>query len=373
MHVSRRQFVVGGSALWLSACGGGSGGSSAGAGGTTGAGGGLTGSNNGLVASSEIKGDKQEICSINGSGNNSCLAPTALAVAPNGDIYVVEKINHAIRKLSADGSHSVWAGQLGVSGHTDGSGTVARFLSPTGITLDNAGNAYVCDTDNNTIRRITPSGEVSTLAGQVGVSGHADLIGTAATFAAPCGLTCDGSANLYVAEINNHIVRKIDLNTLAVSTLAGVAENRGFADGAGAAAIFNSPSDITMSQQNPDFLYVADSQNQVIRQIKISTREVITLAGQVQEPVYRDGTGSAAGFYNPSAVVVDDHGHVYVADTDSQTVRLLNVATREVRTVADPSQLARGVNFTPSGVALDKKNHLFVADSDGFIRQLNLD
>lgn len=372
MQVSRRQFVVGGSALWLSACGGGSGGGSAGAGGASGSGGGLTGSNNGLVASTEIKVEKQAVCSINGAGNISCLQPTAVAVAPNGDLYVVERLNHAIRKIKSDGTFSVWAGQLGVSGHTDGNGTAASFSTPVGIALDNSGNAYVCDSDNNTIRRISPSGVVSTLAGQAGVSGHADLTGTAATFYGPYGVTFDGSANLYVVEINNQLVRKINLNTLEVSTLAGQAENPGFADGTGAEAIFSDPNDITMSQQNPDYLYLSDGANQVIRQIKISTREVTTLAGQVEEPIYQDGTGSAAGFYNPGGVVVDDQGHVYVADTDSQTIRSLNVSTRVVRTVAATSELTRGNSFTPYGLALDKNKHLFVADADGFIRQLNL-
>ncbi len=160
-----------------------------------------------------------------------------------GNRYVSDTYNHAIRKITPGGLVTTFAGQSQGSqrgmGYLDGKGTAAQFNAPTGLAIDGFGNLYVSDEGNYVIRKITPSGDVSTLAGQPGVQGHADGTGSGATFAGPSGLAVDGAGNLYVADENSGTIRKVT-PTGKVTTIAGTAGTNGSLDATGPTAKFST-------------------------------------------------------------------------------------------------------------------------------------
>ena len=160
---------------------------------------------------------------------------------------------------------STLAGAAGSIGSADGPAGVARFNNPFGVAVDAAGTVYVADASNQTIRKITPAGAVSTLAGTAGSAGSADGTGAAARFSNPSGVAVDAAGAVYVADTNNHTIRKISLAG-AVSTLAGTAGIFGSANGTGAAARFNNPSGVAVDAAGA--VYVADRNSQTIRVIK---------------------------------------------------------------------------------------------------------
>jgi sugar lactone lactonase YvrE len=257
------------------------------------------------------------------------------------------------------------AGIAGSSGSTDGTGAAVRFNFPFGMTADGT-NLYVVDSSNHTIRKIVIStGEVTTLAGTAGYQGSADGTGAAARFYYPYGITTDGT-NLYVADSGNNTIRKIVISTGAVTTLAGTAQSVGSSDGNGAVARFNNPFGITTDGTN---LYVADSWNHTIRKIVISTGEVTTLAGTAGYQGSTDGTGAAARFYYPYGITTDGT-NLYIADTSNCTIRKIVISTGEVTTLAGTAGLGGSTDGTgaaarfylPYGITTDGTN-LYVADS----------
>lgn len=208
-------------------------------------------------------------------------------------------------------SINLLAGQTGGPGSIDGVGNQARFNGVSAIAFDAAGNAYVADTANNTIRKITPAGAVSTLAGRAGLTGSLDGVGAAARFSGPTGLTLDAAGAIYVADTGNHTIRKLAQDG-RVTTLAGVAGISGSDDGAGLAARFNSPAGIASDASGA--LYVADTNNLLIRKID-AAGNVSTIAGLAGVAGTVDGPGGMARFNGPHGIAVDASGNIYVADT----------------------------------------------------------
>ena len=209
------------------------------------------------------------------------------------------------------------AGQVGVGGYADGAGTQAQFRLPNSVAVDSAGNVYVADTANNTIRKITPNGVVSTLAGVSGSHGSADGIGGNARFWAPFGIAVDRSGNVYVADTGNNTIRKITPNGV-VSTLAGLAGHPGSKDGIGANARFRNPWGVAVDDAGN--VFVADMSNDTIRKIT-PTGVVSTLAGQAGISGSLDGVGTSAQFNNPFAIAVDSADNIYVSDSANDTIR----------------------------------------------------
>ena len=250
-------------------------------------------------------------------------------------------------------------------GYADCIGTAARFDSVQGITMDGT-NIYVADSSNHLIRQIVIStGEVTTLAGRAGLSGSVDGIGPAVRFSGPYGITTDGN-NLYIADTGNQTIRKIVITTGEVTTLAGAAGLSGSSDGAGSAARFNNPEAITTDGTN---LYVADTWNQTIRKVVIATGLVTTLAGSAELRGSTDGTGAAARFNTPRGVTTDGT-NLYVADTYSYTIRKIVISTGEVTTLAGKADIfsestdGTGIDATfadPTGITTDGTN-LYVTD-----------
>ncbi|MHB8522477.1 MAG: NHL repeat-containing protein, partial [Limisphaerales bacterium] len=207
------------------------------------------------------------------------------------------------------------AGLAGSSGSADGAGSVARFWGPSGVGLDSAGDVYVADYWNSTIRKVTPEGVVTTLAG--GGHGSADGTGSTAWFYQPAGVAVDSAGNVYVADTWNHTIRKVTPAGV-VSTLAGLAGGIGSADGTGSAARFNFPFGVAVDKATN--VYVADYGNHTIRKVT-PAGVVTTLGGLAGSYGSADGTGGAARFWGPSGVAVDSAGNVYVGDTFNNTIR----------------------------------------------------
>lgn len=237
-------------------------------------------------------------------------------------IYVTNYNTHNIYRINATtGTFITFAG-TGSSGSANGTGTAASFNFPQGITYDSAGFLYVADTSNSTIRKITvPGAVVTTLAGLAGTTGSADGTGTAARFQFPYDLEYDGFGNVYVADTSNNTIRKIVVSTGVVTTFAGLAGTSGSTNGIGTAARFNFPNGVTCDGNNKR-VYVTDRNNQIIRQIIVNNASVTTLAGLAGTSGDANGTGSAARFYRPQGATVNKTtGVLYVLDTYNQKMK----------------------------------------------------
>jgi sugar lactone lactonase YvrE len=273
------------------------------------------------------------------------------------------------------------AGTAGLVGAIDATGSYARFNQPNGVTVDGSGNVYVADTGNGAIRKITPLGVVTTLAGSIFNRGNRDGSGLDAWFSSPTGVAADTTGNIYVSDAFTNTIRKVN-PAGTVSTIAGSASFRGgSADGTGTAAQFSYPSGIAVDSAGN--LYVADTYNDTIRKIT-SDGKVATLAGFTGMPNTTDGTGPDARFNQPTGVAVDSSGTVYVADTVNCTIRQISPAG-VVSTVAGTvfgnagiAGFADGVTSTsltlfnqPRGLVPDGLGNLYVADTgNAAIRKL---
>ena len=293
-----------------------------------------------------------------------------MAVDGDGNLYVLDSANHTIRKVTPAGEVTTFAGS-GSSGSDDGTGTAASFNNPTGVAVDGDGNLYVADTYNSTIRKVTPAGVVTTFAGS-GSYGSDDGTGTAASFANPRGVAVDGDGNLYVADTNNHSIRKVTPAGV-VTTFAGSGSS-GSDDGTGTAASFNEPQGVAVGGDGN--LYVADIYNHSIRKVT-PAGEVTTFAGSGSSGS-DDGTGTAASFNYPRGVAFDGDGNLYVADAGNRTIRKVTPAG-EVTTLAGSAGSQGSINgigpaarfVYPTGVAFGGDGNLYVIDSnDSKIRKV---
>ena len=292
------------------------------------------------------------------------VAPTAVSADGKGVLFVADAGACAVRAISSAGLVTVLAGTPGICGTTDGALGRARLASPQGVVADGAGNVYVADTANHVIRKVTSSGVVSTFAGKTGTSGTTDGTGTAARFNAPMGLARDSAGNLYVADRDNHAIRRITAAAV-VTTLAGKAGERGSADGAAGAARFNAPAAVALDGAN---LLVADTGNHTIRLVA-SQGAVTTLAGRPGEAGCVDGAGSASRFAWPSGIALVA-GLAYVADTDNDAVRTVTragVVTTVVGLPGAPGDVdgqGTGARLrSPAGLSADASGSVFVADT----------
>ena len=307
------------------------------------------------LAGSGVEGD------ADGAGTAAQFSfPSGVAADASGNVYVADRDNHKIKKITPDGVVSTLAGN-GTFGDVDGTGTDAQFFGPEGVAVDTDGNVYVADKNNHKIRKITPAGAVSTLAGS-GTLGSNEGIGTAAQFNEPQGVAVDTDGNVYVADYGGHKIRKITPDGV-VSTLAG-SGTQGEADGSGTAAQFRSPQDVAVDASGN--VYVADLQNEKIR--KITPDGVVsTLAGSGTRGAV-EGIGTAAQFDGPAGVAVDASGNVYVAETRNTKIRKITPAGA-VSTLAGSGArgAAEGVGTAaqfdrPQGVAVDANGNVYVAD-----------
>ena len=338
---------------------------------------------------------------FDGLGANSKFNyPTDIALDKLGNLYISDTFNNAIRKITPSGFVSTIAGSGPTDGFVDGVGTSARFYNPKGIVVDGNGNTYVADQSNSAIRKIkfdgtvsthsiigmpfglaidsignlyvgssynsvykiTPSG-VSTLLAGKREGGFIDGVGSAAAFSGTDGLAIDSKSNIFVADVYNHAIRKITPSGV-VTTFAG--GKQGFNDGVGTAATFYRPTGLAVDSN--DNLYVADAFNQAIRKISPSG-VVTTFAGGSLGLGFKDGIGKSASFNNPSALAIDKKGNLYVADTFNAAIRKITPSA-VVTTVAGDgtdgykNDAGTGARFnSPRGIAVVGEDTLLVTDS----------
>ena len=261
--------------------------------------------------------------SADGTGSAARFnGPYGVAVDGAGNVYDADSGSHTIRKITAAGVVTTLAGLAANVGSVDGTGSAARFRYPSGVAVDATGNVFVADHFNFTIREVTPAGVVTTLAGLAGVGGSTDGTGSAARFNGAYGVAADGAGNVYVADSGSHTIRKITPAGV-VTTLAGLATISGSADGTGSAARFLNPNGIAADVAGN--VYVADTFNHTIRKVT-PAGVVTTLAGLAGSPGSVDGTGSAARFFDPNGIAVDGAGNLYVADTGNKSIRKITPA-----------------------------------------------
>jgi len=293
--------------------------------------------------------------------------PNNVAVDRAGNVYVADTGNNTIRRISPNGVASTLAGVSGSHGSADGIGSNARFWAPFGIAVDRSGNVYVADTANNTIRKITPKGVVSTLAGLAGHPGSKDDLGANARFRNPWGVAADETGNVFVADMSNDTIRKITPAGV-VTTLAGQAGMAGSVDGSGSQARFNAPHGVATDHAGN--VYVSDSANNTIRKITSGGWRVSTLAGLPGYSGNRDALGPAARFGNPQGLAVDNRGNIYVAETGNHTVRqitpwgVVTTLAGLAGTSGTTDGIGKDARFnSPGGVAADNAGNIYVADT----------
>ena len=287
--------------------------------------------------------------------------------ATNASLFVSDELSHAIRKTDLPGvSFSTLAGSPNPkSGSVDGTGATARFNSPDGASVDAAGNIYVSDSGNHVIRKVASgTGVVTILAGSVGNSGTLDGTGTVAQFKTPGGSAVVGNF-LYLADLGNHTIRKINVTTGVVTTFAGQAGTSGAVDGAGTSASFKNPAGITT---DGTFLYATDKSNHTIRKIEISTGVVSTLAGSAGSFGLTNATGTAARFNTPVGITAIK-GTLYVGEFFNHTIRAITISSGAVTTLAgagspgfDDKPGTSAKFSSPAGITTDGTN-IYVADS----------
>ena len=297
---------------------------------------------------------------IDGIGISAAFSsPWGIVRASNGDLYIADRGNHVIRKVTPDGDVTTFAGS-GTAGFADGAGLSAQFNTPYGIDIDSDGNLYVADYSNHRIRKITPSGDVSTLAGS-GSADYIDDVGSAAAFNGPLDLAVDTAGNVYVSDEQNNIIRQVAPDG-TVTTFAGTGAS-GDLDGIASEAQFRNPDGIAVDLDGN--VLIGDAGNHKIRKITPSG-DVSTLAGS-GTPGDMDGTGAAAQFNTPTGLFTDGDGNIYVAGNFTHKIRKVtpsgDVTTFGGSTAGDLDGDISVATFNrPADIVLDSNGNMYISE-----------
>jgi gliding motility-associated-like protein len=297
---------------------------------------------------------------VNGTGiQASFKSPQDVQIGPDGNLYVADAGNHVIRQITPAGVVSTYAG-TGTSGHLDGQRNSAKFMSPARIAFDAAGNMFVTDSEDQTVRKITPAGFVSTYTGISGVRGNSNN-----TFSEPVGITINAD-HIYIADSGNGLIR--EAHNGSITPFAGGGFKTGiFGDGTGPQATFSNPMGITTGIDGNYYVSQAGSEA-VIRQLTPAP-EVTTIAGS---PFFGDwdGGGLSSRFSHPTAIATDKYGTFFITDDGNHLIRRMT-NNFSVTTLAGVSGIAGyfdGVGTQakfnkPAGLCVDATGHIYVADA----------
>jgi len=297
--------------------------------------------------------------------------PMAVAADKNGNVFVADSRNNLIRKIDRDGVVSTYAGS-GVEGSEDGPARSASFFYPQGIAVDKNGNVYVADTHNSLIRKISPDGLVTTIAGRR-PGKLAEAKDSSVRLDNPSGIAVDEDGEAYIADWANDLIRKISPSG-KLSIVAGNG-SPGSQDGHDTAALFYLPWAVAVDHQNN--LYITDSYNNMIR--KVSRDGFVTTVAGHKAKGSSNGKGMLASFLHPTGIAVDLEGNIYVADTENHCIRKI-LPDGEVSTLAgngirgSVNGPAREANFyRPFGLAVNDQGDIFVADyENNMIREIRV-
>ncbi len=303
-------------------------------------------------------------------------SPGSVAVDAMGNLYIADHGYHRIRKVDgATGTISTIAG-IGVRGYSGDGGPATQALlgDPVGVAVDGNGNVYIADADNHRIRRVeAATGTISTIAG----TGERDYSGdggpaTQAEFRDPVGVAVDGNGNVYIADADNHRIRRVEAATGTISTIAGTGE-RGYSGDGGPAteAELGYPSGVTVDGAGN--LYIADEGDDRIRKVEAATGTISTIAGTGEWGYSGDGGPAIeAQLSEPHGVAVDAVGNVYVTDYWNHRVRKVDAVTGTISTIVgtgewgysgDGGPASEAQLRYPSAVAVDGAGNLYIADS----------
>jgi DNA-binding beta-propeller fold protein YncE len=238
--------------------------------------------------------------------------------------YLFVCTNSVLYLITPSGWHALLAGHKSETGCKDGNGPEARFNNPRGIALDFDHNVLLADMGNHALRKVTRTGVVTTVAGSG--KGYADGVGTAAHFNSPWGIVVDAHGTIFVADKDNHCLRKVAPADGTVSTLAGKGQVKGWSNGSGESARFSWPRGLALDTDSQ--LIVADSGNHCIRRVTTDEGRVTTVAGRAEHPGSADGEAADALFNHPCGIAVDGNNNVLVADTKNNAIRF-GVCLRE--------------------------------------------
>ncbi|HEY9173910.1 MAG TPA: NHL repeat-containing protein [Verrucomicrobiae bacterium] len=302
----------------------------------------------------------------NGTGTEARFQdPSGVWVSNTGGVTVVDR-THTLRHITASGVTTTLAGAAWLGGTNDGVGPAARFRVPVALAGSPDGTLFVADQNNHVIRKVAPDLTVATLAGGHGVAGAVDATGLAARFRSPMGVLFAPDGLLYVADTGNHTLRKIGADG-QVTTLAGLSGSQGSKDGFASAARFRGPRGLAWDREG--FLYVADTENHTIRRVA-TNGNVTTWAGKAGEPGATDGFVSAARFNRPTGIAVDTAGNVFIADRNNHLIRMIDTNWM-VTTIGGSAGREGGVDgvgsaalfSNPEGIAVDAQGSLYIADT----------
>jgi sugar lactone lactonase YvrE len=295
-------------------------------------------------------------------------------------VFDIEPYNNTLTGHVSDRNNTSWTfkhfvGQPNVAGSSDGKGTYASFNCPTGLARDRQGYLYVADTNNHVIRRVSSMGDVVVFAGVPGVPGSGDGCGAEVGFHSPRGIAVDARGFLFVADTGNHTIRQITSEG-KVTTIAGSATNAGSTDGPANSARFQSPSGIALGADGS--LFITDMTAHNIR--KLAGGSVSTVAGKVGVAGAKNGTGTAAEFNSPMGIAILQNESMLVADSGNHCIRQVSISRRAVTTFAGALGVGGDADgkkadsrfLHPSDVTTDTHGNAFVTDtSNSTVRRIS--
>ena len=300
------------------------------------------------------------------------LTPSGVAVDGTGNVYIADQNNKVIRKVDIAGIITTFAGNT-IAGYSGDGGmaTDAQLYYPTGVTVDQMGNVFIADEFNNVIRKVTPDGRISTCAGNntIGYSGDGGPA-TSAQFWHPADVGVDSIGNIYIAEEDNSVIRKVNTSGI-ISTIAGIGGVPGYSGdgGPGTNAKLNFPQGIAVDKAGN--VYVADFYNSRIRRIDAATGKISTIAGNGGGGFSGDGGfATNAQLYDAAAVAIDKQGNVYISDYYNSRIRKV-YANGLINTIAGSDTAGFSgdggaatmaqINY-PEGVAVNDSGVVYIAD-----------
>jgi uncharacterized protein (TIGR03437 family) len=316
-----------------------------------------------------------------GSALNANMNLPFSAVISGGNLYIADQVNCVVRVVNSSGTISTFAGTAvcGYSGD-GGKATSAQLAQPTGVAVDSSGNVYIADSGNHLVRKVATNGTITTVAGTPGTGGYGGDGGgaTGAFMLKPSGLAFDAAGNMYIADSGNNVIRKVAATTGTITTYAGNAaiQPPAYSGNGGPATKAGLNVPVAVAVDASGNLYIADSNNNVVR--KVSTNLIMsTVAGNGTPGFSGDGGNPVfAQLSHPKGVTVDTAGNVYISDTLNSRIRVVSPNSTTIYTVIGTGQAAyfgdngpglqAAVNF-PAGLSIDTTGNLIIADTNNCV------